>query len=153
MWRPISQAFRGDEARRALLFDVGSPGRYALAGIGNTMVGFSAIAGLTLAGMGPVGANAMGYAAGLGFSYVAGRSFTFAGRARRGSAARHVAAFGLAYALNLGGVLGAISAGTPELGAQALGTVLYAVVFYLLSRAWVFPAAAKLGSDRLSQTA
>lgn len=115
--------------------------RFATVGVVNTLIGYAVIFlcmyGL---GLGPVTSNVLGYAVGLVVSFVLNRTYTFRSRVAAGpQALRFAVFFGLAYLLNLGILLWL----TREVGvasgiAQLAGGVAYFVVFFLLSRYFVF---------------
>jgi putative flippase GtrA len=118
---------------------------FGLVGVANTAIGFGTIA-LAQNGLGlhPVAANVLGYAVGLSNSYIMNRAFTFRGaRHSTGQALRFLAAFAIAYAINLGVLLAGLAL-APEaaLGAQAAAMVAYTLAFFALSKIYVFREAA-----------
>jgi putative flippase GtrA len=116
-------------------------GRFAVAGVLNTLVGLSVIFGVKLAFAAPEAlANAAGYAVGLAVSITLNRKWVFRSIApARAALCRFLLVFAAAYAVNLGVVL--LAAGTFGVNgylAQTLGVGTYAVLFYLGSRSFVF---------------
>jgi putative flippase GtrA len=119
--------------------------RFGLTGLANSAVGWALIfAGLWAGLSGPV-ANAAGFAVGLVLSFTLNRRFVFGvtGAVRGREVAKFLAAFAVAYGINLAvlfaaqGVLGEDSAlaQLPAIGA-------YVVIFFLLSQFVVFRPAA-----------
>lgn len=120
---------------------VAQAARFAVVGLANTGIGVAAILGLqTLTPAGPFLANAGGYAIGLAVSFIGNRGWTFgAGDGAAGpQAARFVAAFAVAYGLNLAALAAGLALGLHPLLAQLPAIAVYSVVFFLLSRGWVF---------------
>ena len=119
-------------------------GRFGVAGIANTAVGLASILALDLGlGVEPHLANAAGYGVGLIFSFWLNRRFVFRSEARaRSSGPRFALAAGLCFAANQL----ALTAGRAGLGSgeaariveQLLGMSLYAGLFFLCCRYWVF---------------
>ena len=115
--------------------------RFALVGVLNTAIGFTAILLALRLGMGDYAANATGYALGLAVSYALNRSWTFraANAPNLAEFGRFSAAFALAYGANLGVLAvgrAAGLAGHPLLHLAGLG--VYSVLFFVLSRWMVF---------------
>jgi putative flippase GtrA len=119
-------------------------GRFGLAGLVNTVVGFAVIVTLDPGLHAPPAlANAAGYGAGIGVGFLLNRAFVF--RSRTGlaaSGARYVlAAFG-AFILNqavlraAGLALGA--APLSHIAAQVTAMASYTAAFFVLCRLWVF---------------
>jgi len=137
--RPLSAkriSFASEEFKRF--------GRFGIAGIANTMVGFGIIAALDI-GMRvrPMFANAVGYTVGIAFSFILNRHFVF--RSRRSvktSGPRFLISALIAFAANLvvlgysGHLLG--NAVPSRLAAQTLGMVSYTVILFMLGRFWAF---------------
>lgn len=118
-------------------------GRFAVAGVLNTVVGLSVIFAVKLAFAAPEAlANAAGYAVGLAVSFSLNRNWVFRSTApARTALRRFLVVFALAYAANLAVVL--VAAGTFGVNgyiAQTLGVGTYAVLSYLGSRVFVFRA-------------
>jgi putative flippase GtrA len=111
---------------------------YGLIGIVNTSVTVLVIAVLMLRGVGPVIANAAGFAAGLIVSFVLNRTLTF--RSKKGGTVRpFLSAFAVCYGLNLltlnlAGPLASHHALLPQIA----GVLVYNVAFFVLMRYWVF---------------
>lgn len=118
--------------------------RYGVVGVLNTAIGYGLILAGLHAGLGDYAANALGFAAGICFSFVANRRFTFGlqGEIRPTEISRFLACFSLAYALNLAAIafgrnLGL--AGHPA--AHLAGMALYSLSFFVLMRSVAFTAA------------
>jgi len=114
--------------------------RYAIVGVGNTIVGLTAIFAIKyFLGAGDAVANLGGYIIGFIFSYSFNSSWTFR---YRGSRATGVVKFAfvtiLAYLCNLATVLLAIRFGLDPYLAQVLGVPAFAVVCYLGGRFYAF---------------
>lgn len=116
--------------------------RFGLVGVANTGVGLGTIyACLFLLGWSDLAANLAGYSLGLIQSFALNRRWTFRSSARLTPAfLRFVAAFGLAYGVNLALVLALRRENVPPAMAHAAGMVVYTLVFFLLSRRLVFTA-------------
>ena len=114
--------------------------RYALVGLINSAVGFSVILALTWAGMAPVAANVLGYAAGLTVGFVLSRSYVFRSRARpRAEILRYLAAFAFSYLLNLSILVCATRYTTlPPIAAQLAAIAGYVMAMFVCSRFYVF---------------
>ncbi len=117
------------------------PVRFVLVGIANSLAGLAVIYLCKLAlGMGDVAANMLGYGFGLVVSFALNAAWTFEYRGVLLSAAlRFAAVFLVSYAANLALVLVLIDrrAIDPYI-AQAAGIVPYTLIFYALSRTFVF---------------
>ena len=116
-------------------------GRFGLAGIANTLLGYGVILAGLFAGLGDYMANALGYTVGLLVSFLLNRRYTFGlrGSVERAEVMRFLLAVGIAY----GGNLVVLAVGREVLGPDhaivhlpAIAT--YTVVFYLLSARFVF---------------
>ena len=118
----------------------GSIGRFAAVGVANTAIGATLIFGSMALGAGDVFANFIGYAAGLGFGFVANGRWTFTQRRLTGGAAvRYGAVIAIAYLLNVGALelfTKALHAGS--VAGQLAGIAIYALVGYLGMRYCVF---------------
>lgn len=128
-------------ARRAFLV---SALRYGVAGVFNTLVGFSIIVALDVGlHVDPHLANAIGYAVGICVSFALSKLFVFkARRTARSAPLRYVAAVAGAFALNQG-VLTLARLVLPEgplwsVAAQGAAAVSYTAALFLLSHFWVF---------------
>ncbi len=118
--------------------------RFGLTGLANSAVGWAVIFGGLWAGLSGLAANAAGFGVGLVLSFTLNRRFVFGvrGAVRGREVAKFLAAFAVAYGVNLAvlfaaqGVLGKDSAlaQLPAIGA-------YMVIFFLLSQFVVFKAA------------
>jgi putative flippase GtrA len=119
--------------------------RFGLTGLANSAVGWAVIFGGLWAGLSGLAANAAGYGVGLMLSFTLNRRFVFGvtGKVRAPEVLRFLAAFAIAYGVNVAvlfaaqGVLGEDSplAQLPAIGA-------YIVIFFLLSQFVVFRPAA-----------
>jgi putative flippase GtrA len=115
--------------------------RFALVGVLNTVVGYSVIfACMYLLGMKPVSSNMVGYAFGLVVSYTLNRSFTFrSAAAKKREIMRFLTIFMIAYLTNIGVlVLLTDHAGVHKGWAQLLAGAVYTVLFFVLSKYYVF---------------
>lgn len=127
--------------RRAFLI---SALRYGVAGVFNTLVGFSIILALDLGlHLDPHLANAIGYAVGICVSFVLSKVFVFkARRTTRSAPVRYVIAVAIAFGLNQGVLtLAKLFLPTGKLwsvAAQGSAAVTYTAVLFLLSHFWVF---------------
>lgn len=127
--------------RRAFLI---SALRYGVAGIFNTLVGFSIILALDLGlRLDPHLANAIGYAVGICVSFVLSKVFVFkARRTTRSAPLRYIVAVAIAFALNQGVLtLAKLVLPTGKLwsvAAQGSAAVSYTAALFLLSHFWVF---------------
>ncbi len=128
-------------ARREFLI---SALRYGVAGVANTLVGFSIIVALDLGlHLDPHLANAVGYAVGICVSFVLSKFFVFkARRTTRSAPLRYVVAVAAAFALNQG-VLTLAKLVLPQgalwsVAAQGAAAVSYTGALFLLSHFWVF---------------
>lgn len=118
--------------------------RYGVAGVFNTLVGFSIILALDLGlRLDPHLANAVGYAIGICVSFVLSKLFVFKARkTARSAPARYIIAVAAAFALNQG-VLTLAKLMLPtgplwSVAAQASAAVSYTAALFLLSHFWVF---------------
>jgi putative flippase GtrA len=145
-------------ARRELLL---SAVRYGLAGILNTLVGFSVIVGLDVGlHLSAHLANAIGYAVGICVSFALSKLFVFKARqAKPRASLRYGVAVAVAFAVNQGVLslarLVAPSGPVWDVAAQGAAVVSYTGTLFLLAHYWVFahhPDAAS-GKDTPSWTA
>lgn len=113
---------------------------YSVAGVANAIVGISAILVAGALGTGAVLANVIGYGLGLIVSFTLNSRITFRGRKVDGAtAARFLAAFAVAFGVNLGVVMAAGHIDwMPGAIASLAGTPAYVVLFFLLCEHWVF---------------
>lgn len=115
--------------------------RFGLTGLANSAVGWAVIFGGLWAGMSGLAANAAGYAVGLVLSFTLNRRFVFGvtGKVRAGEVLRFIAAFAIAYGVNVAVLLaaqGVLGEGSPLAQLPAIGA--YIVIFFLLSQFVVF---------------
>lgn len=127
--------------------------RYGVAGVFNTLVGFSIILALDLGlRLDPHLANAIGYAIGICVSFVLSKLFVFKARkTTRSAPARYVVAVAAAFALNQG-VLTLAKLVLPtgplwSVAAQGSAAVSYTAALFLLSHFWVFAHAPSAGEN------
>lgn len=127
--------------------------RYGLAGVLNTLVGFSIIVALDVGLHLPAHlANAIGYAVGICFSFVLSKVFVFKTRkTARSAPVRYGAAVAAAFALNQG-VLTLAQLILPRgaafgVAAQGAAAVSYTAALFLLSHFWVFAHAPTSGKN------
>ncbi len=115
--------------------------RFGLVGVANTTLTLGLILALQ-SGLGwpPLGANALGYAAGIANSYVWNSRWTFGQRQLQVRQLLGFAAVnGLAYLANLAMVATALHLlDWSPLWAQVSGAPVYTLSAYLLSRYWIF---------------
>lgn len=134
------------EAKRR---DLGEIARFLAVGAFNTLVGYGFILVALFLGAGDYLANAIGFALGLPVSWMLHRLLTF--RVRRkisgGELVRYIAVVVVSYAINLGIVTAGRAAGYVENPLVQLAAIcVYAAVFYLLSRRFVFREDAEDGA-------
>jgi putative flippase GtrA len=124
-----------------MIDDALRPLRFGIVGLVNTTLGLGVIfASKAFLDLGDFAANAFGYAIGLLVSFALNRNWTFHDRGRQLAAlARFVAAFAVAYGLNLAAVF-TLRDGLRlnAYAAQAAGVIPYTLAFYLLSARYVF---------------
>jgi putative flippase GtrA len=118
--------------------------RFGLAGLVNTGIGLSVIAGLDVGlHVAPPLANGAGYLVGMGVGFVLNRRFVFKSQSRaRATAPRYIAVVLAAFALNqlvLRRVGASVGPGAlPHLVAQLAGMAAYTLAVFLACRLWVF---------------
>jgi putative flippase GtrA len=115
--------------------------RFAISGVGNSVVGFSVLLGALRLGFSDIAANFAGFAVGLTVGFVANRQWTFAvrGRVSLAEVARYLLGFGLAWSLNITVVMIGMHAGyagSPFI--HLAGIAGYSLVFFFISRFFVF---------------
>lgn len=127
--------------------------RYGLAGVANTLVGFSIIVALDVGlRLSAHLANAIGYAVGICVSFVLSKLFVFRDRQTRPKApVRYAVAVAIAFAVNQG-VLTLARLLAPhgalfDIAAQGAAVVSYTGTLFLLSHFWVFAHAPNSGKD------
>nr|WP_172263636.1 GtrA family protein [Caulobacter sp. RHG1] len=118
--------------------------RYGLAGVINTLVGFSIIIALDVGlGLDAHLANAVGYAVGICVSFALSKLFVFKDRQTKARAPlRYLTAVALAFAINQGVLTLARFVVPPgavfDVAAQGAAVVSYTATLFLLSHFWVF---------------
>ncbi len=118
--------------------------RFGLTGLANSAVGWAVIFGGLWAGMSGLAANATGFGVGLVLSFTLNRRFVFGvtGAVQGREVARFLAAFAVAYGVNLAVLFAAQSVlGTDSALAQVPAIGAYVVIFFLLSQFIVFKPA------------
>lgn len=115
--------------------------RFGLTGLANSAVGWAVIFGGLWAGLSGLVANAAGYAVGLVLSFTLNRRFVFGvtGAVSAREVAKFLAAFAVAYGVNVAVLLAAqsvLGANDPLAQLPAIGA--YIVIFFLLSQFFVF---------------
>lgn len=114
---------------------------FGLVGVVNTAIGFGVIAlAQVVFALHPVLANVLGYAAGLTNSYLMNRAFTFQGTVHSGGTMlRFFLAFVVAYGVNMAVLLSGLKlAADAALIVQGAAMVSYTIVFFLISKLYVF---------------
>jgi putative flippase GtrA len=120
-------------------------GRFLLTGFANSAVGWAVIFGGLWAGLSGLAANAAGYAVGLVLSFTLNRHYVFGvrGAVSGREVARFLAAFGIAYAVNVAVLFLAQSVlGADNPWAQLPAIAAYVAIFFVLSQLFVFRPAA-----------
>jgi putative flippase GtrA len=114
--------------------------RYGAAGLINSLIGFGVILlTMSVLGMPPLLANALGFAAGYLSGYLLHRSFTFRSSVPHGQGLRRwLAATAFGYVANLAVLMGLIAAGVNHVWAQAAAIAAYVMITFLLGRFFVF---------------
>ncbi|MFM7403905.1 MAG: GtrA family protein [Erythrobacter sp.] len=115
--------------------------RFLLTGFANSAVGWAVIFAGLWAGMTGLAANAAGYAVGLVMSFTLNRRFVFGmtGTVRGSEVVRFLAAFAVAYGVNVGVLLVVQSVlGADSAIAQLPAIAAYVLIFFLLSQRFVF---------------
>jgi putative flippase GtrA len=115
--------------------------RFAITGVGNSVVGFAVLLLALRLGFTDIAANLTGFAAGLTVGFIANRHWTFAveGQISAAEVLRYLAGFALAWCLNIAVVMIGIRAG--HAGSPLIhlaGIVVYSATFYVVSRSFVF---------------
>lgn len=117
--------------------------KYLAVGAFNTLFGYGIIfACMYLLGIGAAVSNMIGYAVGLGVSYLLHRKVTFQStQGRRAEALRFLGAFGVAYALNLLVLMLLIERLHVHKGwAQVWAGVVYVASSFIIQKFYVFKA-------------
>lgn len=114
-------------------------GRFSLAGVVNSLVGYVVIYAAMWLGLNPVWANVAGYGVGLLVAYQLSLRFVFR-RSGPDSArvVRFLVTFGVAYLLNLLVLRVSLASGIHPYIAQVVAAVPYLTCMFLLSHFWVF---------------
>lgn len=137
---PANSARASSGKTRTRVSFIKQAARFGLVGVANTVLSLALIyAFLFLLGWPDALANITGYAIGLLQSFVLNRNWTFRSQERiLPSLARFLVVFAVAYSLNLALVLALRRAGVDQAIAHAAGMPVYTLVFFLLSRWFVF---------------
>jgi putative flippase GtrA len=128
----------------------GQLARFLVVGASNTALTLVVYAVLVRAGVAPVAASGVAFAAGAVNGFRLNRAWTFRS-ARRGMAtgARYVVVAGVGLALNALGVALAVHvAELPKLAGEVAALPLVTATTFALSRAWVFSAEGGTGTRR-----
>jgi putative flippase GtrA len=115
--------------------------RFVLTGLANSAVGWTVIFGGLWAGLSGLVANAAGYGVGLILSFTLNRRFVFGvgGAVSGREVARFLAAFGIAYGVNVAVLMAGQSVwGESSPLAQLPALAAYVAVFFVLSQWFVF---------------
>nr|WP_247718111.1 GtrA family protein [Qipengyuania proteolytica] len=123
--------------------------RFLAVGGFNTLLGYAIIVGALHLGAGDYPANVIGFSLGLPISWLLHRVLTFRVRHEisRRELVRYVLVVAFAYAVNLGVVAGGRGLGFTESPlVQLVAICVYAALFYVLSRRFVFPASDPSGA-------
>jgi len=115
--------------------------RFAITGVGNSVIGFAVLLLALRSGFGDIAANLTGFMVGLTVSFVANRQWTFAvrRRVRPSEIARYLAGFAAAWCLNIAVVTIGIRAGyagSPLIHLAGIAT--YSLAFFVISKRFVF---------------
>jgi putative flippase GtrA len=114
-------------------------GRFSIAGVVNTSLGYAVIFGGLALGLSPYVSNLSGYLVGLTCSFFLTKTFVFAARGESGRQARRfLVAFAVAYLMNLGALHASLQAEVNGILAQLLAGALYLFSMFIFSRSWVF---------------
>ena len=129
--------------------DIAELVRFLAVGGFNTLLGYAIILGALHLGAGDYPANVIGFSLGLPISWLLHRVLTFRVRheVSRRELGRYVIVVAIAYLMNLGVVASGRALGFTESPlVQLVAICVYAAVFYLLSRRFVFRAGAPSGA-------
>lgn len=114
-------------------------GRYGIAGLINSVLGFTIIFGLQGLGVSPYFANLVGYVVGFFVSFLLQRKYVFASSAGvSAEMIRFVIAFLVAFAANQIALHALLTVETNAYMAQLCAISVYIVTMFILSKFWVF---------------
>lgn len=114
-------------------------GRFSIAGVFNSLVGYAVIYLTMWLGLNPVWANVVGYGVGLALAYQLSLRFVFSPTGHsRSRVFRFLLTFGIAYMLNLLVLRQLLASGVHSYLAQIIAAIPYLLGMFLLSRFWVF---------------
>lgn len=114
-------------------------GRFSLAGVVNSLVGYVVIYAAMWLGLGPLWANVAGYGVGLLVAYQLSLRFVFRRSGPdRARVVRFLVTFAIAYLLNLLVLRQSLAWGVHPYIAQLVAAVPYLACMFLLSQFWVF---------------
>lgn len=118
---------------------IGQIGRFSIAGVINTALGYVVIFGGMALGLSPYASNFLGYLSGFFCSFFLGRRFVFlaSGNSRR-QLIRYFITFFIAYFLNLGTLYFCLQLSLNNLVSQIFAGASYLIVMFAFSRIWVF---------------
>ena len=115
--------------------------RYAMVGVGNTIVTLAAYSGLVAAGSPYVAASAVAFILGALTSYLGNRTWTFARTEipHRTAAPRYLAVVGLGLLTDVATIAALVDGlGAPKMLAQLVVIPIVALQGFALSRLWAF---------------
>lgn len=114
--------------------------RYLVAGGGNAVVGLGLIGVLTLLKFDPIPANAIGFSAGIIFSFFVSRIFVFKSTDKVGKdLLRYMISIVVSYSANISVLyVCVVQLSVDALMSQAIAIFIYVVSMYLFSRFYVF---------------
>jgi len=113
--------------------------RTGVVGAANSVLGYAAIFGLMLLGVGPFVSNFVGYLAGWVLAFVLYRGWVFRSRqAATGVTFRYVTAVALAFLANVIILWLLLEIGFHKWLAQIGSGIVYTLIMYLTSSFWVF---------------
>ena len=123
---------------------MGSLVRFAVVGVVSNVALYVAYVGVTFMGVGPKLAMTLCFVAGVLFSFVLNRNWSFKSASPTGGALlRYAITYLLGYLLNLAGLLLFVDGwGFPHEIVQACLIAVVAVLMFVAQRAWVFRARA-----------
>ena len=114
-------------------------GKYTIAGVVNTAIGYFLIFGSMALGLSAYISNLIGYVAGLISSFYISRFFIFSGSSRcGGQVGRFITTFCAAYVANFMILYAGLQLGVDKVAAQICAGIVYLFVTFMLSRLWVF---------------
>lgn len=114
-------------------------GRFTIAGVVNTAIGYALIFGGMALGLSPYASNLIGYVAGLICSFFFSQRFVFSVSNRSWQQVpRFVVSFAIAYIANFITLYIALQFEMGPAISQIVAGVVYLLVMFIFSRVWVF---------------